>query len=349
MARGEDVMVDEHLRELAARLQGPARLKSDLLTEARHGLLDAVEAYRESGLPPTEAQRRAVAEFGSPAQLLPSWQAELAVGALRGLSLRMLAIAGVGVVAGDLTWQGSSWSGGPRPPAGYLLLSSSVDWIWLGALLLAVAGLLVGLGERAGAAAGPGPGAACGGHRSDRRPGPRHSGRRAPSSPGRSTSGTPALHLAPDDHRAVLVGGGYFSLTRAARGWLLATDPLIGGPTRSGSGRGGGRAAGVEEPADGAAELAPTGPLAGQRPPARVGELVRPAFPAVDRAPGARHVAGAFQPAQRRIDGAGGQVQTAVAAGTQRLDDRVAVQRALFEHGEQQSVEVAVQRLGLHA
>ena len=71
MPHREDVLVDEHLRELAARLQGPARLKSDLLTEARHGLLDAVEAYRESGVPSTEAQRRAVVEFGSPAQVLP--------------------------------------------------------------------------------------------------------------------------------------------------------------------------------------------------------------------------------------------------------------------------------------
>lgn len=84
MPQREDVLVDEHLRELAARLQGPARLKSDLLTEARHGLLDAVEAYRESGVPSTEAQRRAVVEFGSPAQVLPpgrpSWRWALCAG-----------------------------------------------------------------------------------------------------------------------------------------------------------------------------------------------------------------------------------------------------------------------------
>ncbi|MGW5559065.1 permease prefix domain 1-containing protein [Micromonospora sp. NPDC003944] len=221
MARGEDVMVDEHLRELAARLQGPARLKSDLLTEARHGLLDAVEAYRESGVPPTEAQRRAVVEFGSPAQLLPSWQAELAVGALRGLSLRMLAIAGVGVVAGDLTWRGSSWSGGPRPPAGYLLLSTSVDWIWMGALLLSVTGLLV----IAASARVPRPGLAV-----------------AQRVVGLGLTGLVALGMLtgcalftwsltlwdaalswpPMLIGVVVAGGAYFSLTRAARGWVLA-------------------------------------------------------------------------------------------------------------------------------
>ncbi|MEU1589019.1 permease prefix domain 1-containing protein [Micromonospora sp. NPDC005710] len=222
MARAEDVVVDEHLRGLGARLQGPARLKSELLTEARHGLLDAAEAYRESGMPPTEAQRRAVAEFGSPSQLLPSWQAELAVAALRGLSLRMLAVAGVGVAAGDLTWRGASWSDGPRPPGGYVLLSNSVDWIWMSTLLLSVAGLLV-----VGASArSPRPGLAL-----------------AQRAVGAGLTGLlglamltgcalfawslnlwdAALHWPPMIIGAVLVGGGYFSLTRAARSWVLAT------------------------------------------------------------------------------------------------------------------------------
>ncbi|MGI5525426.1 permease prefix domain 1-containing protein [Micromonospora sp. CA-259024] len=222
MPRCEDVLVDEHLRELAARLHGPARLKSDLLTEARHGLLDAVEAYRESGVPPTEAQRRAVVEFGSPAELLPSWQAELATGALRGLSLRMLVIAAVGVVAGDLTWQGASWSDGSRPPGLYLLLSTSVEWIWWGSLLLAVAGLLV----VEASVRSPWPGLAV-----------------AQRAVGTGLSGMlvlgmltgcalftwsfnlweAALRWPPMIIGAVLAGGAYFSLTRAARGWLLAT------------------------------------------------------------------------------------------------------------------------------
>ncbi|SCL55360.1 hypothetical protein GA0070606_2428 [Micromonospora citrea] len=142
--RGDDAtVVEERLRELDASLRGPRRLKSDLLTEARHGLLDAVDAYREDGLPAAEAQRRAVAEFGSPAQLVPAYQAELTVGALRGLSLRVVGLAVVAFVAGDLTWQGASWSDGPRPPAGYVLLSASVDWIWAVAFVLAATGLLL--------------------------------------------------------------------------------------------------------------------------------------------------------------------------------------------------------------
>ncbi|MET8368010.1 MULTISPECIES: permease prefix domain 1-containing protein [unclassified Micromonospora] len=221
MRHAEDFLVEEHLRALESRLQGPARLKSDLLTEARHDLLDAVDAYRESGVPPTEAQLRAVAEFGSPAQLLPSWQAELAVAALRGLSLRMLAVAGVLVAAGDLTWRGSSWSAGPQPPALYRLLSASVDWIWLGALLLAVTGLLVVWAS----ARSSRPGLAA-----------------AQRAVGAALTGTlvlgivaggalfawsidlwdAALTWPPMIVGMVVVGAAHFSLTRAARGWLRA-------------------------------------------------------------------------------------------------------------------------------
>ncbi|MEU2987512.1 permease prefix domain 1-containing protein [Micromonospora aurantiaca] len=140
----EEAVVDRRLHELSTRLHGPNRLKADLLTEARHALEDAVEAYREGGLPRAEAQRRAVAEFGSDAQLVPGFQAELAVGALRGLALRTLVVAVVLIAAGDLTWQGSSWSDGPPPPQSYLLLSAALNGIWGVVAALALVALLVG-------------------------------------------------------------------------------------------------------------------------------------------------------------------------------------------------------------
>ncbi|WFE38374.1 permease prefix domain 1-containing protein [Micromonospora sp. WMMD998] len=136
--------VEDRLRELSGRLHGPSRLKADLLTEARHALEDAAEAYREGGLSRAEAERRAVAEFGGVAQLAPGFQAELAAGALRGLALRTLAVAAVLMAAGDLTWHGSSWSAGPRPPAAYLLLSASMHGIWGTVAGLALAGLALG-------------------------------------------------------------------------------------------------------------------------------------------------------------------------------------------------------------
>ncbi|NES14277.1 MULTISPECIES: permease prefix domain 1-containing protein [Micromonospora] len=141
----QDVLVEERLRELAGRLRGPAGLKADLLTEARHSLQDAVEAYREGGLSRAEAERRAVAEFGSPAQLAPGYQAELAAGALRRLAVRALAVAVTLMAGGDLTWRGASWTEGPRPPEGYRLLSASLNGIWGLVAALALAGLLLGI------------------------------------------------------------------------------------------------------------------------------------------------------------------------------------------------------------
>ncbi|MER7415394.1 permease prefix domain 1-containing protein [Micromonospora peucetia] len=221
--RGENeaTIVEERLRELGARLRGPHRLKSDLLTEARHGLLDAVDAYREDGLSATEAQRRAVAEFGSPAQLAPAYQAELAAGALRGLSLRVIALATVAFVAGDLTWQGSSW-GGDRPPVGYQLLSASVGWIWAAAFVLAVVGLLPAVRSAPRVGIGSGVG--------DRMVGAALTGVLALGVLAGSALFTWSLGLwdaaltwPPMIIGVLVAAAGYLWLGRAARTWLLAT------------------------------------------------------------------------------------------------------------------------------
>ncbi|MFY1586822.1 permease prefix domain 1-containing protein [Micromonospora sp. WMMD734] len=136
--------IDERLRDLGSRLRGPARLRTELLHEVRDALDDATEAYRERGLPAREAERRAVADFGTPAELAPAYQAELAAGALRGLSRRALLIAVVLTLGGDLTWRGSSWSGGPAPPPAYQVLAASMNGIWLVVAGLALAALVGG-------------------------------------------------------------------------------------------------------------------------------------------------------------------------------------------------------------
>ncbi|PZG13488.1 hypothetical protein C1I95_23580 [Micromonospora craterilacus] len=222
MPVGDDVLVEEHLRQLADRLRGPRRLRADLMTEARHGLLDAVEAYRDSGLPAREASRQAVAEFGTPEQLAPAYQAELAVAALRGLALRILAFAAAASLAGDLTWRGSSWSEGPRPPAGYLLLSQSVEWIWAAAFLLGVAGLvLVGATARS-----PRPGLTT----SARAVGTMLTGAAVLGALTGAALFTwsillwdAALTWPPMIIGMLAAGAAHFSLGRAARTWLLAT------------------------------------------------------------------------------------------------------------------------------
>jgi hypothetical protein len=80
-------IIDEYVAGLGRRLVGPARLKSELLTEARHGLEDAAEAHRDAGLGEAAAARRSVAEFGGYAEVAPAYQVELAAAQGRGTAL----------------------------------------------------------------------------------------------------------------------------------------------------------------------------------------------------------------------------------------------------------------------
>ncbi|MFY1687699.1 permease prefix domain 1-containing protein [Plantactinospora sp. WMMB782] len=71
--------IDGYLDELDCVLRGPRRVKADLLREARDSLVDASEAYRDLGLDPGAADRRAVDDFGVVARIAPGYQAELAL------------------------------------------------------------------------------------------------------------------------------------------------------------------------------------------------------------------------------------------------------------------------------
>lgn len=121
-------VIEEYLRALDRQLIGPARMKSDLLAEARHGLEDAAAAYREDGLDARAAQARAVAEFGSAAALRPAYQAELAAASARRLAARFAAATLATAAGSTLMWRGAPWTG-PRPPTWYLVLSNGLDWL----------------------------------------------------------------------------------------------------------------------------------------------------------------------------------------------------------------------------
>ncbi|KZB82620.1 hypothetical protein AVL48_10595 [Amycolatopsis regifaucium] len=70
-------MIEAYLGDLRARLDGPASAKRDLLREARDGLNDAADAYREGGWSEQEAQRRAVDDFGPVHLIAQGYQTEL--------------------------------------------------------------------------------------------------------------------------------------------------------------------------------------------------------------------------------------------------------------------------------
>ncbi|OOC06543.1 hypothetical protein B0293_13160 [Amycolatopsis azurea DSM 43854] len=70
-------MIEAYLGELRTRLDGPVTAKRDLLREARDGLNDAADAYRDGGWSEDDAQRRAVEDFGPVHLIARDYQAEL--------------------------------------------------------------------------------------------------------------------------------------------------------------------------------------------------------------------------------------------------------------------------------
>lgn len=141
-------VIDEYLVGLDRRLAGPRRRKADLLTEARHSLLDAAEAYAARGLAEPAAARRAVAEFGTYPQVVPGYQRELTVAQGR----RTAGLFAVGLPLLDLLaplmWRDSPWAGAVRDP-GYFLLAGAFDlFALIGAGLAALVWLGFGRGAR---------------------------------------------------------------------------------------------------------------------------------------------------------------------------------------------------------
>lgn len=70
--------VDQYLRSLGSRLQGPARVRSAILEEIRAELGDAINARTSPGESSLAASRSAVAELGSPEMVAAAFAGELA-------------------------------------------------------------------------------------------------------------------------------------------------------------------------------------------------------------------------------------------------------------------------------
>lgn len=75
--------VTDYIDDLDRALRGPARAKRRLLGEATAGIEDAADAYETAGLEPARAADRALADFGTVAQVGAAFQEELDVAAAR--------------------------------------------------------------------------------------------------------------------------------------------------------------------------------------------------------------------------------------------------------------------------
>jgi hypothetical protein len=129
--------MDRYLAGLGAALRGPRQIKADLLAEARHSLLDAAEAYQGMGLSPEQARRRAVAEFGSLADIVPDYQAELAVAQGRRTALLIALALPLLYLLSPLLWWHSPWSGQGQTTSDYFRLANGFDYLSLGGAFLA--------------------------------------------------------------------------------------------------------------------------------------------------------------------------------------------------------------------
>ncbi|WP_410605448.1 permease prefix domain 1-containing protein [Amycolatopsis sp. lyj-90] len=93
--------IEAYIGDLDRRLSGSAGAKADLLTEARDGLSDAAEAYREGDACQGDAERRAVADFGPAAVIAREYQAELTLRGDIGALWKVI----IGVPLFQLSWE----------------------------------------------------------------------------------------------------------------------------------------------------------------------------------------------------------------------------------------------------
>jgi hypothetical protein len=129
--------IDCYVDRLSGALIGPRRVKADLVTEARHGLIDAARAHHADGLSWPEAERLAVAEFGAVKELLPAYQAELGIAQMRRTALLVFTV----LVAQTVIW--GRIIDEPVPRSGLpATLDTMIGWLGLAAMLAAVAAVV---------------------------------------------------------------------------------------------------------------------------------------------------------------------------------------------------------------
>jgi hypothetical protein len=135
--------IDAYVADVGRRLRGPRRLRAGMLVEIRDALEDAAQDLDPDGAA-ADAGARAVADFGSPAEIAGGLQEVLSFAQARRTACGLLAVIGVRhalTLISSRTWD--RWWRGAHPSAAYTLASRTVDGFVLAGLLLGVATLVV--------------------------------------------------------------------------------------------------------------------------------------------------------------------------------------------------------------
>lgn len=134
--------IEDYVAELTAALHGPARAKSRMVEEIRDGLVDTVAAHTGGGLPYEHAVQRAVREFGTAAELVPSCQQELTIAQTRHTARALILTVGFLVACWYLTWTVGHSQGWQLPPAVEILAGIATTAGTLAAAALFATGAL---------------------------------------------------------------------------------------------------------------------------------------------------------------------------------------------------------------
>ncbi|MER7007757.1 permease prefix domain 1-containing protein [Dactylosporangium sp. NPDC000555] len=141
--------IDAYITAMHGALRGPRAAKADLVAEARDGLIDAAARYEDDGLDRAAAERAAVEEFGSVADLAPEFQRELALAQGRRTAILVGAAIATQSVISELAWRHAATGWTWQPGGAYAILANTVDYVAYAvvaaALLVAVA---CGIGSR---------------------------------------------------------------------------------------------------------------------------------------------------------------------------------------------------------
>lgn len=128
-------VIDAYIAELAAALRGSRRVKADLLAEARDGLTDVADAYYLHGMDRDEAERRAVAEFGTVAELAPLYQRELGLAQGRRTALLVAFVLLMQPVLWNYGWD-LLVTGGEDDPV--QVIDLMINWLGASSIVLAL-------------------------------------------------------------------------------------------------------------------------------------------------------------------------------------------------------------------
>ncbi len=138
---------EAYVAALDQSLVGPRRVRRGLVQEARDHLDDASTSLSDAGYDRAEAERIAVADFGSLDQIVPAFQTTLAVAASRRTAWMLFAVLAIQ----PFLWDGPLGPDNGPPPDGlaFAILDHAVEWGG-GAMIVAALALLVatGVGNR---------------------------------------------------------------------------------------------------------------------------------------------------------------------------------------------------------